>query len=181
MPPIQAAAISKEMARQLEQKAIDQQALRNLFPDANSTFRIAYGQIKGFKPNDAVYYEPFTNTDGILQKCDMDVYDYTAPEHLKQLYANRDFGQYCNADSTMPVCFTTTCHTTGGNSGSPIFDADGNLIGLNFDRVWEGTMSDLQFNPDICRNIGLDIRFVLFFIEKYANAQHLIDEMDITK
>ncbi len=168
---------------ELQRKFMQMQRLyltdKNFFPDANSTLRIAYGQIKGFKPNDAVYYEPFTNTDGILQKCDMDIYDYEAPEQLKQIYKEHDFGDYCNADSTMPVCFLTTCHTTGGNSGSPILDADGYLIGLNFDRVWEGTMSDLQFNADICRNIGLDIRFALFFIQKYAKAQHIIDEMVI--
>ena len=149
------------------------------FPDANSTFRVTYGQIRSFRPSDAVTYSAFTTLDGVFEKCDMDVYDYTAPDRLKQLFAARDFGPYCNADGSMPVGFITTCHTTGGNSGSPIFDADGNLIGLNFDRVWEGTMSDLQFDADICRNIGLDIRYALFIIDKYAGAQRLIDEMEI--
>ena len=151
------------------------------FPDANSTFRVAYGQISGYRPTDAVSYAPFTTLGGVIEKCDLDVYDYTVPDRLKQLSAARDFGQYCNADSSLTVCFISTCHTTGGNSGSPAFDADGNLIGLNFDRVWEGTMSDLQFDADICRNICLDIRFVLFFIDKYAGARHLIDEMEIVK
>lgn len=151
------------------------------FPDANSTFRVAYGQIRGYRPSDAVSYAPFTTIGGVMQKCDLDVYDYTVPDRLKQLYAARDFGPYCNADSSLTVCFLSTCHTTGGNSGSPAFDADGNLIGLNFDRVWEGTMSDLQFDADICRNICLDIRFVLFFIDKYAGARHLIDEMEIIR
>ena len=149
------------------------------FPDANSTFRVAYGQISGYRPTDAVSYAPFTTLGGVIEKCDLDVYDYTVPDRLKQLSAARDFGQYCNADSSLTVCFISTCHTTGGNSGSPAFDADGNLIGLNFDRVWEGTMSDLQFDADICRNICLDIRFVLFFIDKYAGARHLIDEMEL--
>ena len=150
-----------------------------IFPDANSTFRITYGQIGGYRPSDAVRYTPFSTLGGIMEKCDLDVYDYTVPDRLKQLYADSDFGPYRNADGSMPVCFLSTCHTTGGNSGSPMFDADGNLIGLNFDRVWEGTMSDLQFDADICRNIGLDIRFVLFFIDKYAGARHLIEELDI--
>ena len=152
-----------------------------IFPDANSTFRVAYGQIRGYRPSDAVSYAPFTTLGGVMQKCDLDVYDYTVPDRLKQLSAARDFGPYCNADSSLTVCFISTCHTTGGNSGSPAFDADGNLIGLNFDRVWEGTMSDLQFDADICRNICLDIRFVLFFIDKYAGARHLIDEMEIIR
>ena len=152
---------------------------KRFFPDANSTFRVAYGQIRGFRPSGAVVYAPFTTLGGVFEKCDMDVYDYTAPDRLKQLFAAHEFGPYCNADSTMPVGFITTCHTTGGNSGSPIFDADGNLIGLNFDRVWEGTMSDIQFDADICRNIGLDIRYALFIIDKYAGAQRLIDEMEI--
>lgn len=154
-------------------------ASSQLFPDANSTFRIAYGQIKGYHPTDAISYAPFTTLGGIIEKCHMDVYDYTAPDHLIKLYADRNFGPYSNADSSLTVCFLSTCHTTGGNSGSPVFDTDGNLIGLNFDRVWEGTMSDLQFDADICRNISLDIRFVLFFIDKYAGASHLIDEMEI--
>ncbi|MBR5642917.1 MAG: S46 family peptidase [Salinivirgaceae bacterium] len=152
---------------------------KRFFPDANSTFRVTYGQIRGFRPSDAVVYGPFTTLGGVMEKCDMDIYDYTVPDRLKQLFAANDFGTYCNADGTMPVGFITTCHTTGGNSGSPIFDADGNLIGLNFDRVWEGTMSDLQFDADICRNIGLDIRYALFIIDKYAGAQRLIDEMEI--
>lgn len=152
---------------------------KRFFPDANSTFRVAYGQISGYRPTDAVSYAPFTTLGGVIEKCDLDVYDYTVPDRLKQLSAARDFGQYCNADSSLTVCFISTCHTTGGNSGSPAFDADGNLIGLNFDRVWEGTMSDLQFDADICRNICLDIRFVLFFIDKYAGARHLIDEMEL--
>ncbi len=154
---------------------------KRFFPDANSTFRVAYGQISGYRPTDAVSYAPFTTLGGVIEKCDLDVYDYTVPDRLKQLSTARDFGPYCNADSSLTVCFLSTCHTTGGNSGSPAFDADGNLIGLNFDRVWEGTMSDLQFDADICRNICLDIRFVLFFIDKYAGARHLIDEMEIVK
>ncbi|MBR2196382.1 MAG: S46 family peptidase [Salinivirgaceae bacterium] len=154
---------------------------KRFFPDANSTFRVAYGQISGYRPTDAVSYAPFTTLGGVIEKCDLDVYDYTVPDRLKQLSEARDFGPYCNADSSLTVCFLSTCHTTGGNSGSPAFDADGNLIGLNFDRVWEGTMSDLQFDADICCNICLDIRFVLFFIDKYAGARHLIDEMEIVK
>lgn len=189
MVEIYSNTIGKQLA-QIERKIDNHQRLfmqlqrecftdSRFFPDANSTFRIAYGQIGGYRPSDAVTYSPFTTLGGIMEKCDLDVYDYTVPDRLKQLYNARDFGPYCNSDGTMPVCFLSTCHTTGGNSGSPMFDADGNLIGLNFDRVWEGTMSDIQFDADICRNIGLDIRFVLFFIDKYAGAHHLIDELDI--
>ena len=168
-----------EYQRQFMQLQRECFADKRFFPDANSTLRVAYGQIRGFRPSDAVSYGPFTTLDGVMEKCDMDIYDYKVPDRLKQLYAMRDFGPYSNADSTMPVGFITTCHTTGGNSGSPIFDANGNLIGINFDRVWEGTMSDIQFNADICRNIGLDIRYALFLIDKYAGAQRLIDEMEI--
>lgn len=154
-------------------------ANKNLFPDANSTLRYSFGEIKGFAPADGVYYHPFTTLDGIVEKSKMEVYDYIVPDKLIALNATKDFGRYAAPDSTLQTCFTTTCHTTGGNSGSPIFNGYGHLIGLNFDRVWEGTMSDLQFDAEICRNIGVDIRYVLFVIDKFAGANHIIDELDI--
>jgi len=148
------------------------------FPDANSTLRITYGQVKGYSPNDAVYYEPVTHLEGVMEKYVPGDYEFDVPEKLIQLIKNKDYGQYAE-NGKMPVCFIATNHTTGGNSGSPAIDANGNLIGLNFDRVWEGTMSDIHYDPSICRNIMVDVRYVLFIIDKYADAKHLIDEMEL--
>ncbi|KAB1156247.1 S46 family peptidase [Flavobacterium luteum] len=149
-----------------------------VFPDANSTLRVTYGKIKGYKPNDAVYYEPFTTLDGVMEKYIPGDYEFDVPKKLIDLYTTKDYGSY-GVKGTMPVCFIATNHTTGGNSGSPALDAKGNLIGLNFDRVWEGTMSDIYYDPKICRNIMVDIRYVLFIIDKYANAKNLINELFI--
>ena len=152
----------------------------NFFPDANLTLRVAYGHVQGFRPKDAVYYTPYSTLSGIMEKENPDIYDYVVEPRLKELYKNKDYGRYANLNGEMPVCFIATNHTTGGNSGSPVLNADGQLIGLNFDRCWEGTMSDLLFDPDYCRNICLDIRYCLFLIDKFAGASHLIDEMTIT-
>ena len=149
-----------------------------IFPDANSTFRATYGKIKGYKPNDAVYYEPFTTLDGVIEKYIPNDYEFDVPKKLIDLYNAKDYGIY-GEKGKMPVCFIATNHTTGGNSGSPAIDAKGNLIGLNFDRVWEGTMSDIYYDPKICRNIMVDIRYVLFIIDKYANAKNLLNELKI--
>ena len=148
------------------------------FPDANSTLRITYGQVKGYSPNDAVYYEPVTHLEGVMEKYVPGDYEFDVPEKLIELIKNKDYGQYAE-NGKMPVCFIATNHTTGGNSGSPAIDANGNLIGLNFDRVWEGTMSDIHYDPSICRNIMVDVRYVLFIIDKYAGAKHLIEEMEL--
>ncbi|MFD2891834.1 S46 family peptidase [Flavobacterium chuncheonense] len=148
------------------------------FPDANSTLRITYGQVKGYSPNDAVYYQPVTHLEGVMEKYIPGDYEFDVPSKLLDLIKNKDYGQYAE-NGKMPVCFIATNHTTGGNSGSPAIDAHGNLIGLNFDRVWEGTMSDIHYDPEICRNIMVDIRYVLFVIDKYADASHLIDEMKL--
>lgn len=148
------------------------------YPDANSTLRVAYGKVAGYKALDAVYYTPYTTLKGIIEKDNPNIYDYDVPQKLRELYKNRDFGPYTQ-DGEVPVCFIATNHTTGGNSGSPVLDAEGNLIGLNFDRAWEGVMSDMQYSPEICRNIAVDIRYVLFIIDKYAGAKHLIEEMEI--
>ena len=149
-----------------------------IFPDANSTFRVTYGKIKGYKPNDALYYEPFTTLDGVIEKYIPSDYEFDVPKKLIDLYNAKDYGIY-GEKGKMPVCFIATNHTTGGNSGSPAIDAKGNLIGLNFDRVWEGTMSDIYYDPKICRNIMVDIRYVLFIIDKYANAKNLLNELKI--
>ena len=153
----------------------------NFFPDANLTLRVAYGHVQGFTPLDGLYYKPYTTLDGIMQKENPDIYDYVVEPRLKELWTKKDYGRYANAKGELPVAFIATNHTTGGNSGSPVLNADGQLIGINFDRCWEGTMSDLLFDPDYCRNISLDIRYCLFLIDKFANARHLVDEMTIAQ
>ncbi len=153
----------------------------NYFPDANLTLRVAYGAVKGFKPKDATYYVPYSTLAGIMEKENPDIYDYVVEPRLKELYRTKDYGRYADRNGDMPVCFLTTCHTTGGNSGSPVLNADGQLVGVNFDRCWEGTMSDLLFDPNYCRNICLDIRYCLFIIDKFAGARHLVDEMTIVQ
>ena len=159
---------------------MDMQPDKTFYPDANSTLRIAYGKVAGYHATDAVYYTHYITLKGIMEKDNPNIYDYDVPQKLRDLYKNRDFGPYTQ-DGEVPVCFIATNHTTGGNSGSPVLDAEGNLIGLNFDRAWEGVMSDMQYSPEICRNIAVDIRYVLFIIDKYAGAQHLIDEMEIIR
>ena len=151
---------------------------KRFFPDANSTLRVTYGKVKGYAPRDAVYYGTTTYLDGVIEKYVPGDYEFDVPEKLIQLYNEKDYGPYAE-NGKMPVCFIGTNHTTGGNSGSPAIDAEGNLIGLNFDRVWEGTMSDMNYDPDICRNIMVDIRYVLFIVDKYAGAKNLIEEMTL--
>ena len=149
------------------------------YPDANLTLRVAYGHIKGYSPSDGAYYLPSSTIKGIMEKDNPDIFDYNIPQRLRDIYAAKDYGRWADESGEVPVCFIATNHTTGGNSGSPVINAEGDLIGLNFDRVWEGTMSDIVFDPDKCRNIALDIRYVLFTIEKLAGASHLIDEMTL--
>lgn len=149
-----------------------------IFPDANSTLRVTYGKVKGYEPKDATYYTPVTYLDGVMEKYVPGDYEFDVPQKLIDLYNKKDYGPY-GENGKMPVCFIGTNHTTGGNSGSPAIDAKGNLIGLNFDRVWEGTMSDIHYDPSICRNIMVDMRYILFIIDKYAGAGHLVQEMDV--
>ncbi|WP_299884183.1 S46 family peptidase [uncultured Lacinutrix sp.] len=149
------------------------------FPDANSTLRVTYGQVRGYAPRDAVYYQPVSYLDGVIEKFVPGDYEFDVPQKLRDLYEAKDYGQYADANGKVPVCFLGTNHTTGGNSGSPAIDAHGNLIGLNFDRVWEGTMSDMNYDPEICRNIMVDARYILFIVDKYAGATRLIDEMKL--
>lgn len=149
----------------------------SFYPDANLTLRVAYGHIKGYSPADGVYYTPSSTIKGIMEKDNPEIFDYNIPQRLRDIYTTKDYGQWADATGEVPVCFIATNHTTGGNSGSPVINADGDLIGLNFDRVWEGTMSDIVFDPDICRNISLDVRYVLFTIEKIGGASYLFNEM----
>ncbi len=158
-----------------------QRVPKAFYPDANLTLRVAYGHIKGYSPADGVYYMPSSTIQGIMEKDNPEIFDYNIPQRLRDIYAAKDYGRWADASGEVPVCFIATNHTTGGNSGSPVINADGDLIGLNFDRVWEGTMSDIVFDPDICRNISLDIRYVLFTIEKIGGAQYLFDEMTFTE
>ena len=144
------------------------------YPDANLTLRVAYGNIAGYSPSDGVYYKPVSTLTGIMEKDDPGIFDYNVPQKLRELYAT---GLY----DDMPVCFIATNHTSGGNSGSPVIDADGNLIGLNFDRVWEGTMSDIAFDPAFCRNICLDIRYLIFVVDKVCGAGSLLDELEFVE
>ena len=148
------------------------------YPDANLTLRVSYGRMEGYKPLDGVYYTPQTTLEGIMEKDDPTVYDYNIPQRLRDLYASKDYGRWA-VDGTVPVAFLATNHTTGGNSGSPVLNGRGELVGLNFDRTWESTMSDIEFDPAKCRNIAVDIRYVLFLIDKVGGAGYLLDEMDI--
>ena len=140
------------------------------YPDANLTLRVAYGHVAGYSPSDAVYYAPVSTLTGIMEKDNPEIFDYNIPQVLRDIYA-------LGGHEEQPVCFLATNHTSGGNSGSPVINADGNLVGINFDRVWEGTMSDLVFDPDYCRNISLDIRYLLFVMKEIGHADWLFDEM----
>ncbi len=150
------------------------------YPDANFTMRVTYGQVGDFAPADGIKYKHFTTLQGIIEKDNPDIYDYRVPVRLKELYQTKNFGQY-GIDGKMPVCFTASNHTSGGNSGSPVINGEGHLIGVNFDRNWEGTMSDIMYDPEMCRNISIDIRYALFIIDKFAGASHLIEEMELIK
>ena len=174
--------INKELSRLQRVYMKGQMAMepeKRFSPDANFTLRVTYGRVEGFKPQDGKNFRHFTTLEGIMEKENPDIYDYVVEPKLKELYGRKDYGRYADKDGTMHVAFTASVHTTGGNSGSPILNADGQLLGLNFDRCWEGTMSDLIYDPDICRNISVDIRYVLSIIDKFAGAKNLIAEMDI--
>lgn len=154
---------------------------RILFPDANQTLRVSYGQVEGYSPNDGVRYGYYTTVDGIMEKKDSTISDYVVSPKLTELWKAKDYGQYADSTGQLRVCFVASNHTSGGNSGSPVFNGSGELIGLNFDRCWEGTMSDIYYDPTLCRNIILDSRYMLFVLEKISGADHLIQELKIVK
>ena len=152
---------------------------KTFYPDANLTMRVTYGQVKGFQPADGTNYIYYTTLDGIMEKENPDVYDYQVHPKLKELWEKKDYGRYANKDGKLPVAFIASNHTTGGNSGSPVINGYGQLIGTNFDRVWEGTMSDIWYDVDRCRNISLDARYFLFIVDKFAGAKNIVDEIDV--
>ena len=170
-PVIQETGAALRVAnRTYMQGQMDFEPQRDFYPDANLTLRIAYGQVAGYEPYDGAYYHPVSTLKGIIEKDNPDIFDYDIPQTLRDIYARGGF-------ENQPVCFLATNHTTGGNSGSPVINADGHLIGINFDRVWEGTMSDIAYDPQICRNISLDIRYLLFVVDQIGHASYLFDEM----
>lgn len=154
---------------------------KNYYPDANFTLRLSYGKVKGSEPEDGMMYKHYTTMEGVIAKMDTGSYEYDLPMKMYDLYEAKDYGQYADKDGKLHICYTATNHTSGGNSGSPALNAHGQLVGLNFDRTWESTMSDIMYDPNICRNIMVDIRYVLFVVDKYAGAGHLVEEMDIVK
>lgn len=154
---------------------------KTYYPDANGTLRITFGKVEGYSPFDGADYLHYTTLEGVIAKEDPTNPEYNLPGKLKELYEEKDYGQYADESGEMRVCFIASNHTSGGNSGSPVFNDKGELIGLNFDRTWESTMSDIMFNPTICRNITVDIRYVLFIMDKFAGAGHLVEEMDLVK
>jgi hypothetical protein len=158
---------------------MEMQAGKKLYPDANGTLRIAFGKVDNYQPADAVTYRHYTTLAGVMQKEDTAIYDYQVDARLKMLFNSKDYGAYADKDGAMHVAFIASNHTTGGNSGSPVLNSEGQLIGINFDRNWEGTLSDLFYDPSQCRNISLDIRYCLFVIDRVYGNSHLVEELTI--
>ena len=152
---------------------------RRFYPDANSTLRVSYGKYEGFTGLDGEEFNDQTFLEGVVEKYVPGDYEFDVPQKLLDLYEAKDYGRYADAGGKMPVCLLGSNHTTGGNSGSPALNGKGQLVGLNFDRTWQSTMSDVYYDPAICRNIMVDIRYVLFLIDKFGGAPHLVEEMTI--
>ena len=148
---------------------------QTLYPDANRTLRFSYGYVKGYDPEDAVHILPFTHVEGVLQK-ETGEGEFIVPEELKQAYRQKAFGPWADERGDVPVNLLTTCDTTGGNSGSPVMNARGELIGINFDRVWEATVNDYGFDPEFGRNISVDMRYILFICRTFG-AERVLEEL----
>ena len=174
-------AIIDLLQRNYMRAQMEMQPNRMFYPDANSTLRVAYGRVEGFSPSDAVTYHFQTTLGGLMAKENPNVFEFMVTDQLRELYNTKNFGPYANSEGKMPICFIASNHTIGGNSGSPVLNGNGDLIGVNFDRVWEGTLSGLMWDPERCRNISVDSRFILFIIDKFANAKHLLEEIEIVK
>lgn len=161
--------------------ALKQKEGKAIYPDANSTLRLTYGKIGSYEPADGKEYLYYTTLKGVMEKEDPENPEFVVSPKLKELYEKKDFGPYAMADGRMPVCFVTATDNTGGNSGSPVFNSKGELIGVGFDRNYEGLTGDIAYNPQLQRAACVDIRYVLFVIDKYAGAKHLIDELTIVR
>jgi len=149
------------------------------YPDANSTMRMTYGTVKSYEPKDGVIYKYYTTLEGVLEKYKPGDYEFDLPQRLLDLYAKKEYGRYASPEGYLPICFLTTNDITGGNSGSPVINANGELIGLAFDGNWESMSGDIAYETALQRCIAVDIRYVLWVIDIYAGAKHLIDEMTI--
>ncbi|MGZ3919856.1 MAG: S46 family peptidase, partial [Bacteroidia bacterium] len=174
---LQIAELQKEYVKGLRENVKD----KKFYPDANGTLRVAFGKVADYKPRDGVEYLHYTTIDGLVEKNKTGLEDYYVKPRLLELYEKKDFGPYADKNGKLRIAFTGSNHTTGGNSGSPVLNAKGELIGTNFDRNWEGTMSDIMYNGSFCRNIVLDVRFTLWVIDKYAGAGYLLNEMKLVK
>jgi hypothetical protein len=157
------------------------QPSKSFYPNANSTMRLTYGQVLPYSPYDAVSYNFFTTIDGVMEKEDQDNPEFIVPEKLKKLHAEKDYGQYADKDGNLHVCFLSNNDITGGNSGSPVINGKGHLIGLAFDGNWEAMSGDIFFENKVQRTISVDIRYVLFIMDKYAGATNLIDELTLVR
>jgi hypothetical protein len=174
---LQIAEMQKEYMKGLRENVKD----KKFYPDANGTMRVSFGKVADYKPRDGVEYLHYTTIDGLVEKNKSGLEDYYVKPRLLELYEKKDFGSYVDKNGKLRIAFTGSNHTTGGNSGSPVLNAKGELIGTNFDRNWEGTMSDIMYNGEFCRNIILDVRFTLWVIDKYAGAGYLLKEMKLVK
>ncbi|MCW3075810.1 MAG: peptidase [Bacteroidetes bacterium] len=174
---LQIAELQKEYMKGLRENVKD----KKFYPDANGTLRVSYGKVADYKPRDGVEYLHYTTSDGLVEKNKTGLEDFYVKPRLIELFEKKDFGNYADKKGKLHIAFTGSNHTTGGNSGSPVINAKGELIGTNFDRNWEGTMSDISYNGNFCRNIVLDVRYTLWIVDKYAGAGYLLNEMKLVK